>query len=380
MPSTPITIEQVDGPRKMVFHGRSLPYRGFELTRTMGHTTTWNPGNPVATQQVLGPRFEPTEFEGTWKDRYLRTDGVVLIGFPRISPAAIPQSSIAGGSSFVGTGAFPALQRARLARTVDDAFELLFSEGLKIRWSWETKVRYGLITRYTSRPGTPTGGLSDIGWTMEMTWSGNVEAPPISRAVTYNVLATASGLQTLLAELLAELGKVTAIKQPNAFLANVATEIDSILSVVAALVEAFRKITNFLTAPSDLLATIQGSLQTIRSQVQAFFARLEQIGSAYGEAARVGRTEDVQIAALIQNSLRKRLQELAAFAATQQRLALLFTADDLIATYFAKSFTTLRDVAAEYYGDQALWTKISDYNGIFSATVPAGTLVRIPRI
>lgn len=381
--ATPFTIAQVTGPQRVIIlKGRALPYRPVSFPRTQRVTTAYFPGNPKATQQVLGPTFEASTFNGTWKDKFLiRNDeqnGVDLLNFPPLAPGTLPQSRIASGGSFVGTNSFPGVQPAQLARVVVDAMELVVSEGQDVQIQWDQVVRYGKITRFEPRYGEPTGGISDIAWEFEFMPSGDREASPISRPVEFNILAAATGFQLLLDNILAVLRQLGGLRQPNAFLSAVGRLLGSIVEIVAALIDAFRSVLSVISAPSDLIGNIRGSLQEIRLLVRSFFADLNNLLSAPGGAARMGRAEDVQIASQVQQLLRARLQELAAFAAEQLRIAELFAAQEILATYFAESFTSLRDVAAQYYGDQAQWTVISEYNGFYSASVPRGTLVRVP--
>jgi hypothetical protein len=53
--------------------------------------------------------------------------------------------------------------------------------------------------------------------------------------------------------------------------------------------------------------------------------------------------------------------------------------DDYLAVINMPGSKTLRDIALEYYGDADAWTTIADANGLTSATVPAGTVIVIPR-
>lgn len=374
--STPVTIEQLTGSKRaMVFKGRSLPYRPIELTVTQRVTTTWYPANPKAVQQVLGPTFEPTTITGMFKDKFLAREGVDLLNFPPLDPGARIGSPFATGSSFIGTGAFPGTQPAQLARVVCDALTLMVKEGQDVRWQWDAYVRYGKLTRFVQRPDR----INDIGFELECTWSGDVEAPPIVRKTTFNLLGTASGLSKILQGLLDAAAKLDSLREPNAFINFVSTTLASIVALVGGLIDVYRKLIGIANAPDDLLATIRTNLQDLRLLARAFLAELREMGAS-SEAAKVGLADASQIAALVQQELRARLTELGAFAARQQRLLALFASDEILATYFADSFTSLRDVATRFYGDPTQWNAISTYNGFFSTTVPRGTVIRVPRL
>jgi hypothetical protein len=377
-----MVFEQLTGPRRRIeLRGRSMPYRPLLLSGTQEITTTWMPANPKAIQQVIGPRFEPTTVNGVWKDKYLAgaDSSVTLKNFPRLSAAA---SGLAGASSstFVGPNAFPGEQRARLARVVGVAFELLRREGQDIRWQWDQYVRFGKVKRFEQKIGDTSGLINDIGWTLEMAWSGDIAAPPIIVKTTVNLLATAQGLAKLVQDLNAALDKIEILQQPNAFVNAIATPVGNIVAAVSALIAALRKIVSVTSLPSDLAKTVGAQLQTLKLLAANLRSEIDAIMPASGEAAKVGNADAVQIALLVQQSIRKRLVELASFAAEQLRLLQLFDGDEVLATIFADSVSSLRDVATRFYGSPEEWLRISNFNAFYSSTVPAGTLIRIPRI
>ena len=53
--ATSFEVEALRGPAfRLTLYGRALPYQGFKLTGKLKVETTFYPGNPVATQQVIG--------------------------------------------------------------------------------------------------------------------------------------------------------------------------------------------------------------------------------------------------------------------------------------------------------------------------------------
>ncbi len=378
-----LRIEQISGPRRaMVFTARSLPYRPLTLTRTQRIATTWLPGNPKAVQQVIGPTFEPTTINGTWKDKFLADDAnaVRLFNFPALAPVVGGQANVANSSTFVGTQAFPGTQVARLARVVHDALELMLAEGQDMRWQWDQFVRYGKLKRYQAELGNPTGGISDIRWEMEWEWSGDIEAPPIVVTSTINLLTTASGLQQILANLLAALDKLANLAIPNAWVNAILVPLTVIADALRTLIKALRNVVTLVELPGNIAAQVTSQLQYIKQLAAGLAASIDTPRSAAGEAAKLGKADAVQIANAVYQLLRARLVELAAFAAEQQRLMALYASDEVIATFFADSQTSLRDVSTRFYGGPSEWVRISIFNGFYSSTVPAGTLVRVPKL
>jgi hypothetical protein len=118
----------------------------------------------------------------------------------------------------------------------------------------------------------------------------------------------------------------------------------------------------------------------VKLQASGLANSLDRPRSAAGEAAKLDKADAVQIANAVYQLLRARLVELAAFAAEQQRLLGLFAGDEILATFYADAQTSLRDVSTRYYGAPAEWVRISTFNGFYSSTVPAGTLVRVPKL
>src|SRR3954466_4299054 len=66
--SSSLTIEELTGERrKLELRGPGLPLKGAGWEGSQNVKTTWYPGNGIeATQQVLGPKEEPSEWEGEW--------------------------------------------------------------------------------------------------------------------------------------------------------------------------------------------------------------------------------------------------------------------------------------------------------------------------
>lgn len=371
-----VRIEQTTGElRGVVFKGRSLPYQGLDLGIEIRTKQTWLPANPVATQQVLGSTLPNTTINGMWKDRYLLQgdNGVILANFPQVSPN-VAQASVSSGGSFITNETFPGTQDARLARVVVDALMLMARDQQKVRFQWDQYVRFGIIKRFIPR----WIRVTDVEWTLEFEWSGVTEFSPVKRTVEYNALTTAEGLRQILQAVFATLEAILALRRPNLWVRRVTAPVMAIGDLVVGVIELLRSIISIATAPADLLASLQGALSNIRIAARGLMNELRSIRSARGEAALVGDAADVAAAALADQELRERMQEIAAFAREQQRLLELFTGKEILATFFADSLMSLRDVATKYYGEPTQWTRISNFNGFFSDVVAAGTLVRVP--
>src|SRR3954468_10928771 len=61
----------------LMLDGRTLPFRPITYAGKQRIKTTFYPGNPVGSQQVMGPTIDPSTFKGMWRDRYLG-DGAAM--------------------------------------------------------------------------------------------------------------------------------------------------------------------------------------------------------------------------------------------------------------------------------------------------------------
>ncbi len=68
MATSAITIEETSGQkRRLYLIGGGLPLKGAGYTSATVVSTTWNNGNPEATQQVLTPQELPSDWQGVWR-------------------------------------------------------------------------------------------------------------------------------------------------------------------------------------------------------------------------------------------------------------------------------------------------------------------------
>lgn len=74
MATSAITIEETSGQkRRLYLIGGGLPLKGAGYTAATVVSTTWNNGNPEATQHVLTPQELPSEWQGVWRTPQLLT-------------------------------------------------------------------------------------------------------------------------------------------------------------------------------------------------------------------------------------------------------------------------------------------------------------------
>jgi len=155
--SSVLIIEERDGKRrKVTLRGGALPFQGAEWGGEMELVTQWNPGNPVGTQQVLGPQEMPSEWEGFWHSTLF---------------FAAPPDLAANGASPVS------ILRADDLR---DVLEAIYRDGRVLTVTWipqANRRRVARIGRAKSWKFQHTRA-DDIKWTTQFEWMGRANETP----------------------------------------------------------------------------------------------------------------------------------------------------------------------------------------------------------
>lgn len=168
--SSTITIEELTGtsdggPRRLVLSGPSMPFQGADWGLDLVAPTTFYPGNREGTQQVLGPKEMPANWEGEWNRTLLGKTPVVYTD---------------------ETGAENKIVQPHLIFTV---LEQIIAQGAALRVTWSTHgvenvgdqldgprrrmvswdmVREGRATQLKITPDRHT----DIKWSIAWAWYG----------------------------------------------------------------------------------------------------------------------------------------------------------------------------------------------------------------
>lgn len=344
---TDFVVEVLEGPltgARLTLKDRSLPYRAsaggsISYGQSQRSKLTWYPGNPVASQQIVGPTLDPTTINGVWKDRYLGDDASI---------------------------------------DLVEAFQEICASGVQVRVSWSTIVRRGIVKRVFFQPGVPTGGLGDIAWQVTFEW--NQAGVPPRRKVGAGEGdlrdglvsgASALGQLTTAIEDVIELGNTflgllkTGYQAIRGDLEDVVEEvekpIESLLGAAARIGDEPNLPARFLLETSAAIGSAQvssglaaettagisaGALvdaDDLASQLSAHLVRVEVLDRAF-EALE---TLHVQ---------RSRIEEIAR-PPSYARVPALVGAD-------------LRLFAIQYYGRADLWSRIAEANGIEGSKVP----------
>lgn len=342
--------------------GRALPYRGINYETEQRVKTTYYTGNPVATQQRLGPVEKNTTVTGTWKD------------------------------IFLGNG---------IAALLRDTFDGLVRSGTMVELTWgagflpdgtqvsKPLVRQGVIKRFRHTYDRP----QDIQWEMEFEWRGRDEAaqPPLQGAGQGDdgFAALAESLDASGAAV--EAWRTDPLTELAGFTDTVRGAFDSVGETIAGASTTLNDVTRTLATtadlPNELLDRVRGTTTDVIAALgnfqdvalRIFLLDIEVRDSALATLDLVSRRLDMMLT--IDATREQAAQVDAAMAARQ--------APDVIAEVRPVPGTDLRDLARQYYGDPDLWWVIASFNGFpQTSKVPAPPLgptdtppraLRIPR-
>lgn len=366
---TSLEIRQVEGanPLTVLLRGRAMPYRAPSWPVEQHSKLTWYPGNPVATQQVLGPREQETTFSGKWKARFIQ--GSILInGDPSVidTPAAAVQ-----------------------------LFEQLARSGKRVRVQWAFEVRLGLLKTFTPSPDR----IQDIAWEAEFEWSArNDETAP--RAATEQ--SAPAGNDVFKAQNALE--DTHALAPPNAIqlAASLLAEIDDIGDRVADVVDNLKQVEALVNLPAQTLGALRSNVAQLTRQLSEFQRRILGERSSAQDADTSARTKGATTsptsggghrtgAARASSSDVQELQ-LEVWRRTMGRNAgnlrfqvqrLLLDAENRLqpqATriYTARQGDNLYALATRFYGSPDFANFLAQANRLTTVVVPGGYLLRVP--
>jgi hypothetical protein len=342
---------------------RALPYRGVSYETEQRVKTTYYAGNPVATQQVMGPIEKNTMVTGMWKD------------------------------IFLGNGTAAALR---------DTFNDICRAGLLIEVRWGAGilpdgslvstpiVRRGVIKRFKHTYDRP----QDIAWEVEFEWRGRDEPtqPPLQGAGQgeSDFSDAISLLDEVTSKIAAFLGDP--INRLAGFQQSFLDDVDDFLNAVAAANGAFNAAAEALRFQGELSTAV---IERVRGAVQGTMRAAVDLVGAFEEFK--DWTTEVKDTAL--SLLGFKAQKMGVMRGLDDAQERMRTIDedlaareipDVIAEVRVPADTDLRDLAQKFYGNADLWWVIANFNGIgTSSKVPAlpsgvsdnpGRAIRIPRM
>lgn len=362
---TEFVVEVLEGRGKgtvAILTGREKPHRGTLSYEVQQQTVlTWYPGNPEASQQILGPREGPTTISGVWSDRYL------------------------------GAG-----RSAELAAFFRD----LCREGAAVRVVWTTNVRTGVVRRAKTTPGVPTGGAGDLAWEVEFEWRSSADtrrAPSAEEAAgdfRDDVSASAEELESFYSTLDEALSRLlgsdadrfsdeayraasgAAVRSP---FAGTRIELDLLKRSVVELEELGRAIGE--DGPPAV-----SQVERVLAAAANVAALAGSIGDVFADLFHADVSGDDSLPGVVSVALARADAFDAESEAIVRAVELGWRADELarpdaIAVVPAVSGSDLRRIAIAHYGDADLWTEIAAANGLEDSVVPDDVFeIVVPRV
>jgi nucleoid-associated protein YgaU len=355
-PGLSLKIQVLDGPLStqaliegsrpglIELSGWSAPFRPMKHGGTeMKEKTTAYPGNPEATQQVIGKKYLPTTMNGYWSDRYL------------------------------GDGA---------AKGLCDVFEAILSAGATVQVSWggtpegdvSDTVRIGLLSKFDPTWDNPR----DVAWEASFSWRGKGEAfvPAVAAAHVLNPregfqeavgdLATAGATaQTFLDRVLMTLGSPI----PQA----ARDKVDRAVTDIASATDAIQAVTSMVTEAATFPA---GAARAVVGAATLAVQAADDLEATYLnlDASVILLPTDRGIPLLlakIQTFAMLESTDQVKFSATQAADGVSQMAEpEVIAEVTAPAGSDLRDLALKYYGDADSWWAIANFNNLATSAVP----------
>jgi hypothetical protein len=385
-----VIIEELGGQkRKVTLRGSGLPLQGAEWGGEQIVDTSWNPGSPVATQQVMGPTEMPSSWEGEWRTNRLAS-----------LPCLVSED---GGSD-------KSIVFADALRDLVDAVRIS-AQLLRVTWvakPGRKRVRIGRLTKFTSQDER----ADDLRWSATFTWIGRdaSAAVAVSDADLTLAATTAAALAATDAASRIEANRIISA---NKQVPNGPTPFT--LGQLEALANAPRKFTNqfarFAKAVAARLSQLGDIVQAVKDTPAAI---LNQIVDASSDAVSASnkfvdqltrqgpetlstsnRVANLLQAASYYGSAQTGAEQLAA-ASAQARLAAarrrsaarrvgtdprsLTGAGDLLNVIVPKAGETLLSISRRFYAGADLSYELARANGLPGQTItpPRGPLI-IPR-
>lgn len=385
-----ILIEELTGKkRRLTLQGSGLPLRGAGWGGTQVVDTSWNPGSPVATQQVLGPTEAPSDWSGEWRTNRL---------------ASLPCLLASDSSSD---------QTIAIADVLRDTFDSIRISGQLLRVTWVSKpghrvVRLGRITKFNS----DYERSDDLAWTATFDWIGRdtQSAVAISDADQTLASATAAALSATDA---ASRVEAQAIVTANAAVPNGPTpfslgQLEAIAEAPKNLARQFARVAQAfasrINALSQIIATTRDAPAAVLNQlvdastsaVEAASGFINAITASGPETLSVdSRVSSLLTAASYFSHIQDGAEQMAIDAAAARTAAArrrsaasrngsdsrnLTGAGDLLDVIVPVAGATLLTISQKYYSGADLSYELARANGLPGQTItpPRAPLI-IPR-
>lgn len=388
IPGGSFQIEELAGEKRIItLRGRAMPYPAVEWAGEQRTKITWYPGNPVATQQVLGPAEANTIINGMWKDRFVRGAVNVDASSPQgvggfTPPAIVSQLPLPDGLS---GGDFDTAER------LVQLFHGIRRAGTPLKVTWSSEVRFGILRTFT-----PTyDRIQDVEWEAEFEWS------------TYddNVILRSAEVRTPASELFNLLNTAldiisTADDITRSFVAALVTSINNVEELVSEVFDALKVIDTILDAPAAAFGALTSSYNRLERQLTELIRQISDVkwNSTTGagdvsqqlagdtQSATTVNSNRTRIASSNQKiqfernrrSLAKAFQNLRETSEASVNDRLLARNPNTTRIVTVRQDSTLYDLSIQFYGSPDYANFIASVNSLARANVNAGAQLRLP--
>lgn len=247
--------------RRVELRGRAMPYRKIGWGVSQRVNTIWYPGNPVASQQVIGPEELPTTMKGIWKALY-------LTGHDGGTPTVLVNRR--GDQASGSAGNQPS--------DIVDLFQEMCRSGVVWRVTWLSEVRKGVMTSFT-----PTWiRQTDCEWELTMEWSSRDDEDNVPLDIPGtgdNSLDLFGALNDFL-DLVAAGPLVT-----RQLLAMAVNDIRAIQETVSKAIDILASVESLISAPAHIIGALKAALNQLARQITVAIRRIA--GSTQASATAI---------------------------------------------------------------------------------------------
>jgi hypothetical protein len=338
--------------RTIILRGRALPTSPLQMPRKQRTVTTYYPGNPQATVQVLGTTYGSTTISGVWKYRF--------VGDPTYE-----MYSVAGFGDLDFNLNVDAADRT--PQTLVKAFEKLLDEGIPVVVEWNDQQRRGIIKEFTPK----WLRSQDVEWSLTIEWF--AKGPDVLRAKNLDlpgapVVTWASLLDDIMA------------LEPRFLLPDVAA---IVTSRIAAIREGVGTVFDFIRFSQTQTETPISAIQAVNTAAFEIRLEAEEVISRTKDTPYTDYTsrDDVDAVLGMEGWRRTVGTRSAELRSATQKTARDFNeqnAPGTLQVVVVPQNTTLRDLSRVYYGTADDWQLIADINFLDESQVEAGTTLIIP--
>ena len=365
--------------------GFMLPFRGVSFPTEQRIKTTYYPGNPQASQTVVGPTLPNTTVVGRWMDISRGvSDGeprTVVRQIEYLVQHAIPVEVQWGGRNFgteSGIDDDPAIVRRGLVKKIDPKYNRLEDVEWSIEFEWsggDVQSQSPTLSSDVVDQGGAFVDFSDqLGTTVDTTQSWMDSAWQLLGKGSNALLAVSDAMDYAQNRLIEAISVVDGAS-------DLLQDVSSLPSEIANRVQG--------VCDRAVLACANG-----RAAVDAFCGTWELVNRGLPQAQTPGSTNNplsveakrAKLALIATDDPLNHLDqetalhdvisqwdETAALAARRSAAIQSQTLPDIIAIVRPPAGSDLRDLAVQYYGDSTLWVVIAAYpaNNLDSSEVPA---------